>query len=158
MKLTRVVAVLAHPITIATASLGSLALQRRAAIAPRLFVALPVSVLGSKLLKRLFPRHKPRLLTLTPRESFPSGHTAAVTAAAAALVEGYGSWRALPLAIGAVVGIGAARIHDDEHRLDEVLVGAALGVVGAAAGSLVARAIAHRRRATAARAAHPPRL
>jgi membrane-associated phospholipid phosphatase len=77
-------------------------------------------------------------LTVTPRESLPSGHTTAVTALALSAVDAFGAWRALPMALGAVGVVAGFRVHDREHRVSEVLVGGVIGLAAAALASLIA--------------------
>jgi membrane-associated phospholipid phosphatase len=138
MKLTRAVALLAHPISLAFASAVTVALARnRGRTATQLLVAFPTSVFASKLLKRAFPRRKPRLLTLTPRESFPSGHATGTAAYATSLAVASGSWRSAPLALAAAVFVDACRYHDREHRIGELIAGNAIGLAGATLGGLV---------------------
>ena len=130
-------AVLAHPITIAGVAATTVLLsERKREPAIRLGVALPLAVGVSKIVKRAFPRHKPRLLTITPRESLPSGHSVATAAYAASVVD---HWRWAPLALGAIAFINSCRVRDREHRVSEVLLGDAIGLAGAAAGALIAR-------------------
>jgi len=152
MKISRVVALAAHPISIASASAVTIALagSRRRELGTRLGIALPLAVGTSKLLKQLAPRRKPRLLTVTPYESFPSGHSTAVAAAAASVIDGTGAWRLAPLALGTVAFVNACRVHDREHRISEVLAGDAIGLAAAAVAGLAARALERRR----ARARH----
>lgn len=141
MKLTRAVALLAHPIALAGAALVSSAITRKPGLAARFAIGLPLGVLVSKALKRAYPRQKPRLLTLTPRESMPSGHATATTAFALAIVDAYDAWRAAPVAVAGAAFVDACRLHDREHRLSEVLIGNAIGLAAATAASLVARSL-----------------
>ena len=145
MKLSRAVALLAHPTVLAGASVLAtlVARGRRGAVGTRLAVALPAAVLSSKWIKRRFPRRKPRLLSLPPRESFPSGHAAGTTAVALALVDAFRTWKLAPVAGALIALVDACRLHDREHRPNEVLVGNALGIAGAGLASLVARRLAH---------------
>jgi membrane-associated phospholipid phosphatase len=140
MKPTRLVAVLAHPATLAIAAVPLVAaVEHRREVATRLLFALPLGWATSKALKRAYPRQKPRLLSLTPRQSFPSGHLAASTAFAASLVDAYRAWRAAPVA-AAVLGLaGASRVHDREHRVSEVLAGVAIGLGAAILAAFAAR-------------------
>jgi membrane-associated phospholipid phosphatase len=139
VKLTRWVALAAHPVTIGAGALATAVVLRRRGLATRFVVGLPLGVLVSKIIKRAMPRRKPRLLTLTPRESMPSGHVTATTTFAVTLVDAFSAWRAAPFAAGAVCFVAACRVHDREHRVSEVLVGAVIGLAAAAAASLVAR-------------------
>jgi membrane-associated phospholipid phosphatase len=138
MKPTRLVAIFAHPIALAPVALvTALAFRHKPGVAPRLLMALPISWAASKLMKRIYPKQKPRLLTLTPRESFPSGHATATTAFASALVDAFSAWRAVPLALAAIGLVDASRVHDREHRISEVVAGNAIGLAGAVLASLI---------------------
>lgn len=139
-------AILSHPIAIGLVSgVVIAASDRKRDLALRLGVALPLGVLASKVVKRVHPRWKPRLLTLTPRESMPSGHSVATTAFALGLYDvqrtdyGYGALRWLPVALGAIGFVNACRYHDREHRLSEILVGDAIGLAATVVGSALAR-------------------
>jgi undecaprenyl-diphosphatase len=147
MKPTRLVAVFAHPIVLApVAFVTALAARHKPGVASRLLIALPLSWAASKAMKRMYPRRKRRLLTLTPRESFPSGHATATTALATSLIDAFSAWRAIPLALATIGIVGVSRVHDREHRISEVLAGNAIGLGGAAIGSVVARRISRRAR------------
>ncbi len=140
MKISRVTAILAHPITIAAASvITTLAARDRRGVGTRLGVALPLGVLTSKALKRAFPRRKKRLFTLTPRESFPSGHAAATTAYALSLFDAVRGRKVGAAAVALIAFVDACRYHDDEHRPSELAVGNLIGLVAAVAGGLIAR-------------------
>jgi membrane-associated phospholipid phosphatase len=139
MRLGRAVALLAHPASLAVGTLAVSLVSRNRALATRWAVGLPTSVLFSKLLKQVFPRRKPRLLSLTPRQSMPSGHATGTTAVFSSLVEVVGVKRGLAIGLGAIVLVDVCRVHDDEHRVSEVLAGNVLGLAGAVVGSLVAR-------------------
>ncbi len=67
--------------------------------------------------------------------SFPSGHTSSSFAAAATITERHGLGAGIPAHIAAAF-VGLARIEAREHRLRDVLVGAA---IGEAAGLLITR-------------------
>ncbi len=144
MKVTRAVTLLAHPITVGAASLGILLFARNKSGLATRFAGMPLAVLASKVVKRQFPKQKPRFWSLTPRQSMPSGHSVAVAAFAGALVDAAERrWRWLPLAIGAVGFVNGARVVAREHRVREVLVGDALGIAGAAVAAMVARRLGH---------------
>ena len=148
----------AHPVAVAAASLPLVALvDRKRELGLRIGIALPLGWGAGKLLKNAFPRQKPRLLTLTPRQSFPSGHTIATTVLAASLVDTYRAWRAAPLAVAGIALVGAARVHAREHRVSEVLAGVAIGLAASITAGLAARYAARvaQRRADARRAAAP---
>ena len=140
MKPTRLVTVFAHPVTLAIAAVPLVAtVKHRREVATRLAFALPLGWATSKALKRVHPRRKPKLLSFTPRQSFPSGHLAATTAFAGSLVDAYRAWRAAPIA-AVVLGLaGASRVHDREHRVSEVLAGIAIGLAAVVLGGFAAR-------------------
>src|SRR3954471_24407980 len=147
MRLGRAVALLAHPASLAVGTLAVSLVSRNRALATRWAVGLPTSVLFSKLLKQVFPRRKPRLLSLTPRQSMPSGHATGTTAVFSSLVDVVGIKRGLPLALAAAALVDVCRVHDHEHRVSEVLAGNAIGLASAVVGSLVARELERRRSA-----------
>lgn len=61
-------------------------------------------------------------------DSFPSGHTADSFAAATFIQQRYG-WRwAIPAYIGATF-VGYSRVKSDKHYLEDVLAGAAIGIL-----------------------------
>ena len=62
--------------------------------------------------------------------SFPSGHTAVATHAAAHLRRRYGLKWGIPAYLAATY-VGYSRVYDDRHYEDDVLVGAALGMLSA---------------------------
>lgn len=141
MKFRRVAAVIAHPISISALSALSVALSRdRAGLATRLGVGLPLGVLSSKAIKRMFPTRKPRwFMSLTPRESFPSGHSVAAAAYLTALVSAARNRRYVPLALAALGLVNAARVRSKQHRLRDVLVGDAIGIAAGVVSALVQR-------------------
>jgi membrane-associated phospholipid phosphatase len=67
------------------------------------------------------------------RSSFPSGHTTAAFAAAAAVTEEFArsrpgsQWIVGPVLYGAATMVGAARMYDNKHWASDVVVGAAVG-------------------------------
>ena len=140
MKLGRIVAIAAHPITLAAASALTVLAARghRGSTAARLAIALSSSVLVSKALKHLVPRRKPRLLSLTPYQSFPSGHATASTAYGLVMAKLLGPRLGLPLAGALAVLVDACRVHDKEHRVSEVLAGNVIGAAGAVLAAIVA--------------------
>ncbi len=142
-KVSRTTALVAHPYALAGLAVpAALLAPRKRESALRLGVALPLAVAVSKVVKRLFPRHKPRLLlTMTPNQSLPSGHSAATAAFAASLVDAHRAWKWAPVALGAAAFVNAMRVRDREHRVSEVLVGDAIGLAAAIGAGLVARRI-----------------
>jgi membrane-associated phospholipid phosphatase len=126
--------------TIAIASLPLVAaIDHRREVASRLGVALPLGWAVSKAIKHLVPRQKPRLLSLTPRQSLPSGHSVATTTLALTLVDAYRAWRAAPIAAAAIGLVGSSRVRAREHRTSEVLIGIGIGVVASVLAGLAAR-------------------
>lgn len=61
-------------------------------------------------------------------ESFPSGHTSAAFMGASFIQERYNWKYALPAYIGAGF-VGYSRVHADEHFVEDVLAGAAIGIL-----------------------------
>lgn len=140
MKLGRIVAIAAHPITIAAASaLTVLATRRdRGTAAARFGIALSSSVLVSKVLKRVVRRPKPKLWSVTRHESFPSGHATATTAFGLALAKVIDPRIALPIAGALAVLVDVGRVSAREHRVGEVLAGNAIGAAGAVLAAVIA--------------------
>jgi membrane-associated phospholipid phosphatase len=142
-----VLAQLAKPKTIVGLSvLTSAAFHRHPGVGARLLVAIPLTLAASSVLKRLDPEQRPRLWDRHPRQSFPSSHSSLTTAYLLSLVDGFAAWWALPVA-GAVIGaVNVGRVRKREHWLTDVVCGDLVGVVGAAAGAIAARAWLRRRR------------
>ncbi|MCL1122940.1 phosphatase PAP2 family protein [Shewanella surugensis] len=63
-------------------------------------------------------------------DSFPSGHTADTFATATFIQQRYGWKWAIPAYIGASY-VGYSRINSDQHYLEDVLAGAAIGILSA---------------------------
>ncbi|WP_227992698.1 phosphatase PAP2 family protein [Shewanella psychropiezotolerans] len=61
-------------------------------------------------------------------DSFPSGHAADTFAAATFVQQRFGWEWAIPAYIGAAY-VGYPRIASDQHHIEDVLIGAAIGVV-----------------------------
>ncbi|GIU41348.1 phosphoesterase [Shewanella sairae] len=61
-------------------------------------------------------------------DSFPSGHTADSFAAATFVQQRYGWQWAIPAYIGAAY-VGYTRVESDKHHVEDVLAGAAIGVL-----------------------------
>lgn len=142
-RVSRTTALLAHPIAIAGAAATTvLVVDSKREHAVRFGVALPLAIGATKILKYLFPRHKPRLLTVTPNESLPSGHSAATAAFSLALIDARRAWSFTPLALAAVGFVNACRVRDREHRISEVLIGDAIGATAALVAAFVARRVA----------------
>ena len=68
-------------------------------------------------------------------QSFPSGH-AAVTFAAATVIERHLGWRKAVLGYAIASYVAASRLHDNRHYLSDV-------VFGAAVGSIAGRTVVH---------------
>jgi membrane-associated phospholipid phosphatase len=68
-------------------------------------------------------------------QSFPSGH-AAITFAAAAVIERHLGWKHSMWAYGIASYVAASRLHDNKHYLSDVVFGAAVGSI---AGRTVTR-------------------
>ena len=60
--------------------------------------------------------------------SFPSGH-AAVTFAAATVIERHLGWKRSVLGYAIASYVAASRLHDNRHYLSDVLFGAAVGSI-----------------------------
>jgi len=65
------------------------------------------------------------------RFAFPAGHVSAAFGGAAFLAERYGWTYGLPATLGAMY-VGWSRIDSDEHYLEDVLAGAAIGIAASA--------------------------
>ena len=61
-------------------------------------------------------------------QSFPSGH-AAITFAAAAVVERHFGWKGSLAAYAVAAYVSASRLHDNRHYLSDVVFGAAVGTI-----------------------------
>ena len=61
-------------------------------------------------------------------KSFPSGHTSAAFQGASFIHKRYGLTYAVPVYIGASF-VGYSRIESDNHYVEDVLAGAAIGIV-----------------------------
>ncbi len=112
---------------------------RRAGIATAL-TALSSTYLVQRLLKPVFRRRRPfvdrevLVVGIKPMDaSFPSGHTAASFAAAAALTAFYPN--AAPLAYTLATGVGVSRVYLGHHFPSDVAVGA---VIGSGIGAVIA--------------------
>jgi hypothetical protein len=62
------------------------------------------------------------------RMSFPSGH-AAITFAAAAVIERHLGWKNSIIAYGIASYVATSRLHDNQHYLSDVVFGAAVGSI-----------------------------
>ncbi len=61
-------------------------------------------------------------------DSFPSGHTADSFAAATFIQQRYGWTWAIPAYIGATF-VGYSRVESDKHYIEDVITGAAIGII-----------------------------
>jgi len=61
-------------------------------------------------------------------DSFPSGHTADSFASATFIQQRYGWQWGIPAYIGATF-VGYTRVHSDKHYVEDVLAGAAIGII-----------------------------
>jgi membrane-associated phospholipid phosphatase len=61
-------------------------------------------------------------------QSFPSGH-AAITFAAATVIQRHLGWRRSIIAYGIASYVAASRLHDNRHYLSDVVFGAAVGTI-----------------------------
>ena len=61
-------------------------------------------------------------------QSFPSGH-AAITFAAATVIERHLGWRRAVLGYAIATYVAASRLHDNRHYLSDVVFGAAVGTI-----------------------------
>jgi membrane-associated phospholipid phosphatase len=138
---------LAKPKTIVGLSvLTSAAFHRRPGVGARLLVAIPLTLAVSNALKRLKPEQRPRLWDRHPRQSFPSSHSSLTTAYLLSLVDGFAAWWAMPVVAAVIGAVNVGRIRKREHWLTDVWCGDLVGVIGAAAGAIAARAWLRRRR------------
>ncbi|HUS33211.1 MAG TPA: phosphatase PAP2 family protein [Kofleriaceae bacterium] len=115
--------------------------------AARFAIAVPVACGIGKLLKKLVHEPRPELfLDDQPMESFPSGHSAAMTAFALSAVAATRRWWMLPIAAGAVAAVNISRVRQREHWAWDVIAGDLVGVAGFAAGAAAAYAVRHARK------------
>lgn len=93
----------------------------------QMLLGLGVTLLATEALKAAVDEERP---DGSGHDSFPSGHTAVAFAAATYLSVRYGDqYRALPpIAYGAAVLTGVARVQADKHYARDVIAGAALGL------------------------------
>lgn len=144
------------PVMIGASLATAVLLARRAPVdAARFAVAVPVAAGITKLLKLAIDEHRPRLFDRRPEQSFPSGHSAAVTAFTVSAVAASRRWWLIPVAAAAIAAIDIARVREREHWPRDVLAGDAIGLVGAVAGAAAAYVTARsadraRRRGSAA--------
>jgi membrane-associated phospholipid phosphatase len=104
----------------------------------RVFDAPKVSHLGMDLLRAQILTEslvKPHNLAthrerpdLSNHQSFPSGH-AAITFAAATVIERHLGWRRSLLGYAAASYVASSRLHDNRHYLSDVVFGAAVGAI-----------------------------
>ncbi|HEY8075699.1 MAG TPA: phosphatase PAP2 family protein [Labilithrix sp.] len=131
---------------LATAAL----LRKRPAEATRFLVAVPATLLASKVLKTCVDEHRPRLFDRHPEQSFPSGHSAATTAYLLSIGATLGVPWLFPVAAAAVAVVNVSRVRDREHWPKDVMSGDVLGVLGAIAGAIASRLVRQTSRHSAA--------
>jgi len=115
----------------------------------RFAVAVPVAASVAKLLKHAVREHRPRLFDRHPEQSFPSGHSVAISAFAASVVLATRRWWTIPIAAIAIATVNISRIAEREHWAKDVIAGDVIGLVGA--GLAAAAAYALQRRVLGAR-------
>jgi membrane-associated phospholipid phosphatase len=141
------VAKLAEPEVVVCASLATaavLALRERPDDAVSIGVATPLAFAITKVLKRAYHEHRPTLFDSHPEQSFPSGHSACVTAFALSSAGAAGGW-ALPFAFGAVVAINVSRVLRREHWPHDVAWADMIGIGCAVAATAISRLVRQRR-------------
>lgn len=118
----------------------SLAVTGRRRAARRVAVAGSLAWLLAQGVKPVLGRARPyelgtshRLVSPPAGSSWPSGHAAVATAMAAALTEATERRAAAALGVLAV-GVGASRVAVGVHHISDVIAGAGVGLVAAAAG------------------------
>lgn len=137
---------LALPVfTLGGSLVAAIAMRHRRDEVARFAVAVPVALAAGKLIKQLVPARRPKLFQR--RDSFPSGHTGGAAAFALAMAAASRKPWAWPLAAVAILGVNISRVREREHWTQDVLVGDLIGIAGAVAGALVARAVRRRRKA-----------
>ncbi|MDB4953767.1 MAG: putative diacylglycerol kinase family protein [Myxococcales bacterium] len=150
------------PVVVGAAVVTAIVQGRKPGEAARFLVGVPLTALATKVIKRLHPEYRPSFCDRKPRQSFPSGHSASVTAYLLSLVDSCSAWWALPLVGAGVAMVNVSRVKNREHWISDVVVGDLVGAVGALAGAIVARVIAKTRRpststdVTASRRNAPP--
>lgn len=110
-------------------------------IALELVLALLLAIIETSLLKHLFHRERPTVLTLhqlfkgfqtltADNYSFPSGHSLSAFAAAGVMRINYSDWKGNLMLIIALL-VGLSRIYEGWHWPTDVLAGALLGLLTA---------------------------
>jgi undecaprenyl-diphosphatase len=115
--------------------------KKQKLIALEIMVALLFAIVEISVLKHLFHRERPTVLTLhqlfkplqmltADSYSFPSGHTLSAFAAAGVLRINYPDWKG-NLALAIALCIGIARIYEGMHWPTDVIAGIVLGLITA---------------------------
>ena len=139
---------LALPVfTLGGSLVSALALRHRRDEVGRFAVAVPIALATGKLIKQFVHEPRPAMSSHDKPDSFPSGHTGGAAALALSVAAASRRPWAWPLAAVAIVGVNISRVLKQEHWPRDVLVGNLIGIAGAAAGALVARALRKRQRA-----------
>jgi membrane-associated phospholipid phosphatase len=136
-----VISKIARPAVVLAVSTATIVAFRRRPDTVRFTIAAPLALAFGKLLKKLYPEHRPRLFDRRPRQSFPSGHSAGAMAYLASLLDATRAWWATPIAGAAVVAVNRSRIRAREHWPRDVLAGDAVGLGAAVVAGAVARLI-----------------
>jgi len=142
---------IADPPIILGASLATAAVQlarRDVEGAVRFAVAAPLACGIAKLLKYAVDEHRPRLVGKQLEQSFPSGHSAAISAYAVSIVLATRRWWTLPLAAAAIGVVNVSRVWRREHWAKDVIAGDVIGLVGAAVAAGAVYALHHHRAKT----------
>lgn len=150
--LSDLVNVIAKPAVIIGASLATAAAflaRRDYENTLRFATAVPVAAGAAKLLKYAVDEHRPRLFDRHPEQSFPSGHSVAISAFATSVVLASRRWWTVPIAAVAIATVNVARIAKREHWAKDVIAGDVIGLAGA--GLAAAAAYALQRRVLGAR-------
>lgn len=139
---------LALPVfTLGGSAASALVLRRRGDEVARFATAVPLALAAGKIIKFFVHAPRPTMSRHTKADSFPSGHTGGAAALVLSMAAASRKPWAWPLAAAAIVGVNISRVIRQEHWPKDVLVGSLVGVGGAIAAALVARAV-RRRRAT----------
>jgi undecaprenyl-diphosphatase len=112
-------------------------------------LATTLAVVVADALKAVIDRHRPRVFTSGPWNSFPSGHSTASTAyflGLALLAEPRHRAAALGTAALAATAVNVLRVVARQHWPTDVLAGDAIGVASVGTVRLASRALRRRRR------------
>jgi membrane-associated phospholipid phosphatase len=131
--------------TLGGSLVSAIALRHRPDEVARFAVAVPVALAAGKIIKQFVDERRPKLFE--PKDSFPSGHTGGAAALALSMAAASRKPWAWPLAAVAILGVNASRVRLRKHWPKDVLVGDLIGIGGALAAALVARAVRRRQQA-----------